>query len=248
MQKIFSLSGNQRKSAASATYVQKPPENYFFMSWNWPVIRKLSLWIFLSGLVSMAGIVIAMISVLPRKCNPFTQWYQGSVFYEIFPASFYDSNGDMIGDLRGISHRAEYLQSMGVRAIRLNSIFATPHYPEDYKNFTSFTQIAAALGDETEFRNLHEHLSSKNISIILDFHLKPLISTLPADGVSDEINNALKYWMKLGVEGFYLKDLEYFVDDVNFGHCLRRWKSSVGPDRAIIIDNIALELVPIQFK
>lgn len=64
-----------------------------FVTWNWPLIRKFTFFIFLSGIVAMCAAVVAMIYNLPKVCNPETPWYQGSVFYEIFPASFKDSNG-----------------------------------------------------------------------------------------------------------------------------------------------------------
>lgn len=64
-----------------------------FVTWNWPLIRKCTFFIFLSGIFAMCSIVVAMIVKLPKTCNPHTPWYQGSVFYEIFPASFKDSEG-----------------------------------------------------------------------------------------------------------------------------------------------------------
>jgi hypothetical protein len=65
-----------------------------FVKWNWPLIRKATFFVFLSGIFAMCAIIVAMIYNLPRICNPETPWYQGSVFYEIFPASFKDSDGN----------------------------------------------------------------------------------------------------------------------------------------------------------
>ena len=67
-----------------------------FVYWNWPVIRKATFFIFLSGIFAMCAIVGGMIYNLPKTCNPTAEWYQGSVFYEIFPASFKDSNGNQL--------------------------------------------------------------------------------------------------------------------------------------------------------
>ena len=66
-----------------------------FVSWNWPMIRKVTFFLFLSAIFGMCSIVVAMIANLPKTCNPETPWYQGSVFYEIFPASFKDSEGEI---------------------------------------------------------------------------------------------------------------------------------------------------------
>jgi hypothetical protein len=64
-----------------------------FVNWNWVVIRKVTFFLFLSGVFGMFAICLGMIYQLPRSCNPEVPWYKGSVFYEIFPASFKDSNG-----------------------------------------------------------------------------------------------------------------------------------------------------------
>ena len=69
-----------------------------FVTWNWPMIRKLTFFIFLSGIFAMCSIVVAMIYNLPKSCNPEVPWYKGSVFYEIFPASFKDSDGKSINN------------------------------------------------------------------------------------------------------------------------------------------------------
>lgn len=67
-----------------------------FVTWNWPLIRKFTFFVFLSGIFAMCSMVVAMIYNLPKTCNPELPWYQGSVFYEIFPASFKDSDGEFV--------------------------------------------------------------------------------------------------------------------------------------------------------
>lgn len=153
------------------------------MSWNWPLIRKISTWLFLSGMVALLALVIAMIAALPRKCNPPTQWYQGGVLYEIFPASFLDTNKDGVGDFNGIARKADYLANLGVRGVRLNSIFKSHEYPEDYKNFSSFVKIAPQLGTIEEFKRACSLLKERNVSVLLDLHLKPLVKHLPGNTI-----------------------------------------------------------------
>ncbi|KAL3268147.1 hypothetical protein HHI36_007275 [Cryptolaemus montrouzieri] len=241
---------------------RNPPDNYFFMSWNWPFIRKLSLWIFLAGLASMVAVVVALISSLPRICNPEVEWYQGSVFYEIFPASFYDTNNGMTGDFRGISKNADYIAALGVRAVRLNSIFETPRYPEDYKNVSSLVNIARALGNTEDFKSMIKHLRSKNLSVILDLPIYPSVKQLsyrgktimrnvsteisPNDSLrnptqEDSVEQALFHWIRLGVEGFYLKGLENLVDDPSFGASLQRWRRIIGYEKIFIVSESILK-------
>jgi len=58
------------------------------MNWKWPLIRKFSFWGVISLLVACLCIVITLIAHLPIKCNPHHGWWQGTLFYEVFPASF----------------------------------------------------------------------------------------------------------------------------------------------------------------
>lgn len=231
------------------------------MSWNWPIIRKVSLWVFLSGLVAMLGLVLAMISSLPRTCNPVTEWYQGNLFYEIFPSSFY-SKHEMEGNFKGISMKTDYIMSLGVRSVRLNSIFYTPHYPHDFENVTTLTRIAPSLGNLTDFKILGKHLHSRNISLVLDLPLYPFLKQLPKKTVYNQLNEsailnelkgnaehdpveeALSFWIQNNVDGFYLKGLEYFVNDPNFPQFLRSWKKIIGFNRPFIVNETVLKVAP----
>lgn len=239
---------------------KNPPDDYFFMTWNWPLIRKVSLYTFLSCLVAMVAIVIAMIYSLPKTCNPPTQWYQGNLMYEIFPASFYTENG-MEGDFKGLSKKADYIQQLGVRTVRLNSIFHSPHYPTDFENVTSLVDIAPGLGNLTDFQKMTKYFQGRNISIVLDLPLYPFIKKLPVGNsgqnnsqnylvlneqgkVVDPVEQALAHWVANHVEGFYLKGLEHFVEDPELPHAMRRWKKILGPDRIFIVHEKVINTVP----
>ena len=59
-------------------------------------------------------------------------WWKEAVFYQIYPRSFYDSNGDGIGDIRGIIKKLDYLQNLGVDAIWLSPIYDSPNDDNGY--------------------------------------------------------------------------------------------------------------------
>lgn len=251
---------------------RNPPENYFFMSWNWPLIRKFSLWLFISGLVAMLALVIAMIVSLPKRCNPDVEWYQGNLMYEIFPASFADSDRDGIGDFRGLMLNADYILSLGVKGVRLNSIFNSKEYPENYKNITSLIEIAKPLGSIKDFVMLSNALRARNISLLLDLPLYPYVKKLTISKTQelsetnntdhkptaeflkmkrereeDIISQAIVYWQSHGVDGFYLKGLENYVNDTNFPQSIKYWKRLVGQSRALIINNEVLKAIPKKY-
>lgn len=121
--------------------------------------------------VACVCVIITYITTLPTRCDPPRSWHQGSLIYEIFPGSFYDSDEDGVGDLKGISAKVHYLESMGVRGVRLNSIFPSEHYPEHFYDVENLTQIEPALGGFAEFRFLVKTLHEMNISLILDLPL-----------------------------------------------------------------------------
>lgn len=240
-----------------------------FVSWNWTMIRGALFWGVLSGLLACLATVVALVAMLPRTCDPQLPWYQGGVFYEIFPASFQDSNGDGVGDLRGLASRVEYLTSLNIRAVRLNSIFQAEHFPDRYKNVTSLLNIAAPLGNMQDMAYLINSLHNKNISLILDLPIYPYVTRLD-DIVSEEditnstetaqqtrlrnitksvvrvvkddhIATAIRYWSSNGVDGFYLKGAEYFVDDSNFSDHIKLWKKIIGQEKVIIVSYEALQ-------
>ncbi|XP_023289386.1 neutral and basic amino acid transport protein rBAT isoform X2 [Orussus abietinus] len=157
--------------------VPKTPKDYRFMKWNWPLIRKTCFWSLMSVLIGCTALVIGVIATMPKRCNPPVEWWQGSLFYEIFPASFQDSSkiGDGIGDLRGISMRLDYLKHLGVQGIRLNSIFRASHYPEHYSNITSLTDLEPHLGTMDDFSSLVRQIHERNMSLLLDLPLYPLV-------------------------------------------------------------------------
>lgn len=229
-----------------------------FVSWNWPLIRKCTFFIFMSSLLAMCAVVVAMIITLPKTCNPKTAWYRGSVFYEIFPASYQDSNNDGLGDLRGITKRIDYLSALGVGAVRLNSIFTAEHYPDDYNNVTSLVNIATVIGSTTDLLQLSRALHAKNISLILDLPIFPYLKQLEeakeanyttnsnvTEAVPIETDNlisiAIQKWIGLGVDGFYIKGLEMYTHDDNLLNNIAEWKHILGPQRALIISNDAIE-------
>uniref|UniRef100_A0A023EVE8 Putative expanded n=1 Tax=Aedes albopictus TaxID=7160 RepID=A0A023EVE8_AEDAL len=149
-----------------------------FVHWDWPLIRKCTFFVFLAGIIAMVAIVVTMIATLPKSCNPSVPWYKGSVFYEVFPASFQDTNDDGLGDIRGLIGRADYFQTLGVGAVRLNSIFPSAHYPDRFQEVTSLTAIDEVLGKVEDLQKFAAVLHERNISLILDLPIYPFVTHL----------------------------------------------------------------------
>jgi hypothetical protein len=81
------------------------------------------------------------------------KWLQTAVFYQIYPQSYYDSNGDGIGDLPSITAKLDYIYSTGCNAIWLNPIFESPSGDAGY-DVADFYRVAARYGTNDGFKYL----------------------------------------------------------------------------------------------
>ena len=94
-------------------------------------------------------------------------WYANAIFYQVFVRSFQDSNGDGIGDLKGLQNRLDDLQRLGVTALWLNPINPSPSY-HGY-DVTDYTGINKDFGNLEDFTNLIDAAHDRRIKVILDF-------------------------------------------------------------------------------
>lgn len=95
-------------------------------------------------------------------------WWQKSVFYQIYPRSFKDSNGDGIGDLNGITSKLEYLKETGIDAVWLSPIFASPMVDFGY-DISDYYKIQPEYGNIDDFDALIDKAKLLDIKLILDF-------------------------------------------------------------------------------
>ncbi len=194
------------------------------------------------------------------------------VFYEIFPYSFYDSNGDGVGDLNGITAKLDYLNDgdtstsddLGIEGIWLMPIMQSPSYHK--YNITDYMTVDKLYGTNDDFKKLTEEAHKRNINIIIDLVInhssktnewyKKAIEELKAgktdgyaqyyhfeknkndpgwrgagfdnwyyecefdadmpdlnlqnENVRKEIENIVKYWTDLGVDGFRLDAVKFY--------------------------------------
>ena len=85
-------------------------------------------------------------------------WWKERVFYQIYPRSFQDSNGDGIGDLRGIISRLDYLRWLGVGAVWLCPIYDSPNADMGY-DIRNYESVMAEFGTMEDFDELVTQLS-----------------------------------------------------------------------------------------
>jgi alpha-glucosidase len=94
-------------------------------------------------------------------------WWKHGVIYHIYPRSFYDANGDGVGDLEGIIQKLDYLSELGVTAIWLSPIYDSPNHDFGY-DVKDYRKIHPSFGTLDDFKKLLKKAHKKGIRIIMD--------------------------------------------------------------------------------
>ena len=94
-------------------------------------------------------------------------WWKNAVFYQIYPKSFQDTNGDGVGDLPGIISRLDYLESLGIDGIWLSPVCQSPQVDNGY-DISDYRAIDPSVGTMEDMETLIREAKNRGISIILD--------------------------------------------------------------------------------
>ena len=138
------------------------------------IVRGRSVWkivVFIIACVLITTIFAVTIGILfsPTAEVPIgLKWWQTSVIYQCYPLSFQDTDGDGIGDLRGIEQRANHFSDIGVGTVWLNPIFKSPQKDNGY-DISDYQEIDPLFGTMDDFQSLLEQLHSTNIHLLMDF-------------------------------------------------------------------------------
>ena len=97
-------------------------------------------------------------------------WWQSAVFYQIYPKSFQDTDGDGVGDLKGIISRLDYLEQLGIDGIWMSPVCASPQVDNGY-DISDYCAIDPMFGTLEDMDTLIAEAKKRNISIILDLVL-----------------------------------------------------------------------------
>src|SRR5512146_2578694 len=98
------------------------------------------------------------------------KWWQTGVFYQIYPRSFADANGDGIGDFKGILAKLDLLQWLGIDGIWLSPHFPSPQWDCGY-DISNYMDVAPEYGTLDEFKLFLAEAHQRNIRVILDLVL-----------------------------------------------------------------------------
>jgi len=138
-------------------------------------------------------------------------WWKESIIYQIYPRSFMDSDGDGIGDIKGIIEKLDYLQKLGVSALWLCPVNKSPNDDNGY-DVSDYYDIMDEFGTLADFENLIAEMHKRNIKLVMDLVL---------NHSSDE-----HYWFKESKKSKdnYYRDFYYWRDS-KMGREPNDWQS-----------------------
>jgi len=135
------------------------------------------------GQARLTPLIILVLAVLAAAARPARGAAQeisihsaprNEIFYLIFVRSFRDSNGDSIGDLKGIEQELGYLQDLGVTTIVLTPLYQSPFYHSYFAD--DFSKVDPAYGNEADFRHMVQALHKRGMKIFIDEEIQYVTS------------------------------------------------------------------------
>ena len=142
------------------------------------------------------------------------QWWHGKAAYQIYPKSFYDTNGDGIGDLQGVIRKLDYLKELGIDIIWLSPIYCSPLADQGY-DISDYQNIDPRFGTMEDMEELLRKAKSRDMYIVMD---------LVVNHCSDEHE-----WFRKACEdpdGPYGK--YFYIEDVKDEKLPNNWRSYFG--------------------
>ena len=98
------------------------------------------------------------------------QWWKESVVYQIYPRSFYDTNGDGIGDLQGIIEKLDYLKELGVDVLWLTPVYKSPNDDNGY-DISDYCDIMDEFGTMEDWEELLQEIHKRGMKLVMDLAL-----------------------------------------------------------------------------
>ncbi|HEX2583720.1 MAG TPA: alpha-amylase family glycosyl hydrolase [Steroidobacteraceae bacterium] len=96
------------------------------------------------------------------------EWINNAVFYQIYPQTFYDTDGDGIGDLQGIIAKLDYVKSLGVDGIWINPFFASPFHDAGY-DISDYYKVAPRYGNNEDAKRLFKEAHKRGLKVLFDY-------------------------------------------------------------------------------
>ncbi|HKR56404.1 MAG TPA: alpha-amylase family glycosyl hydrolase [Gemmatimonadales bacterium] len=119
--------------------------------------------------IALTFLALASLPRAARSQEPAPRWLHGATCYEVFVRSFFDSNGDGVGDLNGLTSKLDYIKGLGVRCIWLMPVAESPSY-HGY-DVSNYYKVEPAYGTNDDFKRMVAAAHQRGLKIIVDMVL-----------------------------------------------------------------------------
>jgi maltose alpha-D-glucosyltransferase/alpha-amylase len=113
-------------------------------------------------------LLVICLFIKASASTPCPDWAKNAVFYQIYPQTFRDSNGDGVGDLPGITQKLDYVKSLGVDAIWINPFYKSPFRDAGY-DVSDYYSVAPRYGTNEDAKRLFDKAHELGLKVIIDF-------------------------------------------------------------------------------
>ncbi|XP_071488774.1 alpha-glucosidase-like [Diadema antillarum] len=131
-------------------------------------VKETSLAILCLLLFGGLDLAPGKVSLAEARTFGWTEWWKDTIIYQIYPRSFMDSNGDGVGDLKGITSRLQYFVDIHVGAIWISPVYRSPFADFGY-DISDFKDIDPVFGTLSDFDELVKEAHSLGLKVIMDF-------------------------------------------------------------------------------
>uniref|UniRef100_A0A0K0F3X5 Neutral and basic amino acid transport protein rBAT (inferred by orthology to a human protein) n=1 Tax=Strongyloides venezuelensis TaxID=75913 RepID=A0A0K0F3X5_STRVS len=238
----------------------------------WKYIRFFSFilfWILWAAMFIGAILIVVLSPKCSRNTNAQT-WYENSISYQLFVPTFYDSDGDGVGDYKGVSQKLNYLRKIGVDSIWPGPIIKTDKDDFDVNEVVDFDKIDERFGDEESLKQLIADTHYENIKFIADIPLSVGmknnwmieaqkngsnkykeyfndinngILNLSNPDVNEKLLSVVKKFTDLGADGVYIRNPKN-IDGESVGRLINSIKQNAPKEFVVYTDKSIKEETP----